>query len=74
MNELTKVCLGMGEKSVPVLGMQNEKICGDKPIVVLTCKDSSGSTFEVPVCLKCWNACVQNKFNVIKVTPIEGNI
>jgi hypothetical protein len=69
------VCLGQGINKVPMLGMGNTNICGDKPIVVLTCKENpSGDTFEVPVCLKCWNACVSNRFMIIKVTPVEGNI
>jgi hypothetical protein len=70
-----QICLGESANSTPILGMEKSSICGAKPIVVLTIQeDSTYATFDMPVCLQCWNRAAAAQAKIVKVTPIVGNI
>jgi hypothetical protein len=70
-----QICLGQNNNKIPILGMEDADICGAKPIVVLTIQeDNTYATFDMPVCLQCWNRAAAAKAKIVKVTPIVGNI
>lgn len=55
------------------LGPVHWEQCASQGAVILTI--SNGKEIKtLPACKKCWEECIENKLNIIKVTPIPDAI